>query len=658
MNIPALEKVALSVRSLSIDAIQQANSGHPGLPLGAAELGAWLYGTGMRYDPARPDWIDRDRFVLSAGHGSMFLYSLLHLSGFPVSLDDIRRFRQLGSPCAGHPEYGAILGIETTTGPLGQGVANGVGLALAETMLAARLNTEKRRIVDHYTFVLAGDGCLMEGVSAEASSLAGSLGLGKLIVYYDSNSITIDGSTELAFTEEVGRRYEAYGWQVLAGDMYDFSQIESLTALAKADTKHPSLIILKSVIGKGSPNKAGTAGVHGSPLGAEELAKTKANLGIPADSPFWIAPEALAFFEARREELAAARSAWDSDFAAWKVEAPDKAALLGAILAGTEAAPLALPAFKADEKLATRAASGKALAAAYTAYPGLVGGSADLTGPNSTALPGGDVYGPANRQGRYIHFGVREHGMAAIANGLALHGFRPFVATFLTFVDYLKPALRLSALMKLPVVYVMTHDSIWLGEDGPTHQPIEHLASCRSIPNVLVLRPADADETAEAWRIAMARREGPTLLVLSRQNLPIINKHDQDWRDRMAVGAYVVRDSRKAPATVVVATGSEVALALQAVALLEKEGRADTVRVVSMPGREAFFAAPAARREAVIPPRSRVVVVETGVAQGWERLARPEDILSIESFGESGPAEDVAKHFGFTPEKLAALIAK
>ncbi|HUX36660.1 MAG TPA: transketolase [Rectinemataceae bacterium] len=656
MNVSALEKLALSVRSLSIDAIQEANSGHPGLPLGAAELGAWLYGEGMRYDPAKPDWLDRDRFVLSAGHGSMFLYSLLHLAGFPLGLDDIKRFRQLDSRCAGHPEYGSIPGIETTTGPLGQGVANAVGLAIAETMLAARLNTEAHRIIDHHTYVLAGDGCLMEGVASEASSLAGHLGLGKLIMYYDSNSITIDGSTELAYTEDVGKRYEAYGWQVLSGSMYDFAQIAGLTELAKADTKRPSLIILKSVIGKGSPGKAGTAAVHGSPLGAEELAKTKANLGIPAGEKFWIAPELPTFFAGRRRELAAARAAWEKDFAAWKAEAPDKAALLEAILSGKEAIPLALPSFKAEDKIATRAASGKALASIYAAYPGFVGGSADLTGPNATALPGGDVYGPANRGGRYLHFGIREHGMAAIANGLALHGLRPFVATFLTFVDYLKPALRLSALMRLPLVYVMTHDSIWLGEDGPTHQPIEHLASCRAIPNTLVLRPSDAEETTEAWKLAMAHRDGPTVIALSRQNLPINRKDDPDWRSTMALGAYVSRNSQGEPGTVVVATGSELDLALKAATLLEKEGAASGLRVVSMPCREAFYKAPAPFREAIVPKGARVVVVEAGVAQGWERLAETDDILSIESFGESGPAEEVAAHFGFTPEKLAAII--
>jgi transketolase len=587
----------------------------------------------------------------------MFLYSLLHLSGYALSLDSIKKFRQVGSPCAGHPEYGMAPGIETTTGPLGQGLANAVGMAIAESMLAARLNTEKRKIIDHYTYVLAGDGCLMEGVSAEASSLAGHLGLGKLIVYYDSNSITIDGSTGLAFDEDVGRRYEAYGWQVLSGDMYDFKNLEGLTALAKAEKNKPSLVILKSVIGKGSPNKAGTAGVHGSPLGPEEIVKTKTGLGIPADAKFWIAPEVPTFFEEHRKALKAARLAWEAELAAWKKEEPAKAALLEALLSGKEAIPLALPAWGAADKIATRAASGKALGAVAASFPGLVGGSADLTGPNSTALPGGDVYGVANRAGRYLHFGVREHGMAAVANGLALHGgLRPFVATFLVFTDYLRPALRLSALMKLPVIYVMTHDSIWLGEDGPTHQPIEHLAALRAIPGLLVLRPGDAEETGVAWKIAMERREGPTLLALSRQNLPITRKDDPEWPYTMALGAYVARNSSEEPETVVVATGSELSLALKAVEILDKEGACSGIRVVSMPCREAFLAAPAPVREALIPASARVVVVEAGVSQGWDRLARREDILCIERFGESGPAEEVAVHLGLGVDRLVALI--
>ena len=661
MDTKALEKVALSVRSLSMDAIQAANSGHPGLPLGCAELGAYLYGEALRHDPADPAWLDRDRFVLSAGHGSMFLYSLLHLAGYGLTLDDIKTFRKVGSRCAGHPEYGQAAGIETTTGPLGQGVANAVGMAIAESMLAARFNTATRKIIDHHTWVLAGDGCLMEGVSAEASSLAGHLKLGKLIMFYDSNKITIDGSTDLTFDEDVGKRYEAYGWKVLRGDMYDFAGLERLVAEARsgADADKPKLIILKSVIGKGAPTKQGTAGAHGSALGEEEVARAKAGLGIPAGEKFWVAPEARAYFAARAAAFAAARAAWQKEFEAWKKENPALASELADYLAGKSRKALDLPAFAQGEKVATRNASGKCLAAAAAAWTNLVGGSADLTGPNVTQLPEGGVYGPANRAGRMIHFGIREHAMAAIANGISLHGgLRPFVATFLTFVDYLKPALRLAALMRQPVIYILTHDSIFLGEDGPTHQPIEHLASIRAIPNVRVLRPADAAETAVAWRIAMERKDGPTVLALSRQNLPVFEKDDPEWPYTMGLGAYVVRNTPEEPEIVVAASGSEVSLALAAVEKLGGKAGCTNVRVLSVPSRELFYAQPETVRRAMLGEKARVVAVEAGVAMGWERIAKAEDILSIERFGESGPGEEVAKHLGFTAEALAALIAK
>ena len=658
MDIRSLEKISLSARVLAMDAVQAANSGHPGLPLGCAELGAFLYGCALKHDPADPGWIDRDRFVLSAGHGSMFLYAHLHLAGYAISLDDIKRFRKVGSKCAGHPEYGLAPGVETTTGPLGQGLATAVGMAIAESMLAARFNTSKRKVVDHYTYVLSGDGCLQEGVASEASSLAGHLKLGKLIVFYDSNKISIDGSTELAFTEDVGKRYEAYGWQVLRGDMYDFAGLEKLVAQAKADAGRPSLIILKSVIGKGSPNKQNTAGIHGSPLGDEELAKTKAAIGAPADK-FWVAPEAYAFYEKRRAELAAAHSAWKAEFEAWKKEEPELAAELADYLAGKAHKSLDLPAFAKGEKVATRNASGKILAAVSKAWTNLVGGSADLTGPNVTALPEGGDYSPANRGGRYIHFGIREFGMAAIANGIALHGgLRPFVATFLVFADYLRPALRLAALMKQPVVYILTHDSIFIGEDGPTHQPIETLASLRAIPNVRVFRPADAEETAVAWRLAMERTDGPTVLALSRQNLPVLEKADPEWAMSVGLGAYVVHNTEASPETVVVGTGSEVALALAAADKLGKEASCGGIQVVSMPSRELFLAQPKPIRDAILPPGARVVVAEAGVAQGWEAIARREDILSIERFGESGPGDDVAVHLGFTVDALVAKISK
>ena len=655
MDTKSLDKIALSVRSLSMDAIEAAKSGHPGLPLGCAELGAFLYGEAMKADPTAPGWLDRDRFVLSAGHGSMFLYSLLHLAGYGLSLDDVKRFRQLGSPCAGHPEYGMIPGVETTTGPLGQGVANAVGLAVAEAMLAARFNTAKRRIFDHYTYVLAGDGCLMEGVAAEASSLAGHLALGKLVVFYDSNAITIDGSTGLAFGEDVGKRYEAYGWKVLKGSMYDLPGLERLLAEAKAEAAKPKLVILESVIGKGAPTKQGGSGVHGAPLGPEEIAKAKAGLGIPADAKFWVAPEAYAYFEKRRAAQKQVRAAWEAEFAAWEKEEPALAAELKALLAGKPVKALDLPGFAKGEKVATRNASGKALAAVAASYPGLAGGSADLTGPNVTQIPGGD-FCAKDRKGRMLRFGVREHGMAAIANGMALGGLTPFVATFLSFVDYLRPSLRLAALMKLRVVYVLTHDSVFIGEDGPTHQPVEQLASVRAIPNVRVLRPADAEETAAAWAMAMDRRDGPTLLCLSRQNLAVFEKDDPEWAVTMRLGAYVVRNSSTIPETVVVATGSEVGLALEALELVRKDSACDGVRVVSMPSRELFLAQPEPVREALLPKGARVVVAEAGSSMGWERLAKHEDILSIDRFGESGPGDEVARHLGLTAERLAAMI--
>ncbi|HEY9053283.1 MAG TPA: transketolase, partial [Rectinemataceae bacterium] len=655
MDTHALEKVALSIRSLSIDAINKANSGHPGLPLGAAELGAYLYGEAMDYDPTDPYWIDRDRFVLSAGHGSMFLYSILHMAGFPLSLDDIQSFRQIGSKCPGHPEYGITPGVETTTGPLGQGIATAVGMAIAERMLAAKFNKPGREIIDHYTYVLAGDGCLMEGVSAEASSLAGHLGLGKLIVYYDSNAISIDGSTSLAFSEDVAKRYEAYGWQILRGSMYDFPGLASLTEAAKAETGRPSLIVLDSIIGKGSPGKQGTAGAHGAPLGEEEGAKAKELLGIPKDKPFWVAPEAYAFFARRKAELAAAKADWQSMYEAWGKENPELSEELSRWYFGRPSAEPDLPSFAIGDKVATRNASGKALAAIAKAWPNLVGGSADLLGPNVVGLPADpsgrpQAFSKDNPGGRYIHYGVREFAMGAIANGIALHGgFKTFAATFLVFADYLRPAIRLAALMRLPVIYVLTHDSVFVGEDGPTHQPVETLASLRAIPNLAVLRPADAEETAVAWRQAMERTDGPTVLALSRQNLPVLAKDDPEWPYTMSLGAYVLKNSRNAPDIVLAASGSEVSLALAAADLVAAQKPGLAIRVVSVPDREAFRMAPAPVREAILSPPAKVFAVEAGIAMGWEAFAPSENILSIERFGESGPGDKVAAELGLTP---------
>jgi transketolase len=581
----------------------------------------------------------------------MLLYSILHISGYEVSMADIESFRQIGSRCAGHPEYGVTPGVETTTGPLGQGLATAVGMAVAESMLAARFNTARRRVVDHYTWVLAGDGCMQEGISSEAASLAGHLGLGKLIVFYDDNAITIDGDTSLSFREDVGARFAAYGWHVAKGDMYDADAVRSLVASAKSETGKPSLIMLKSIIGKGAPTMQGSHKVHGAPLGAEEIARAKTAMGVPADAMYHVEDAARAFFAGRRKELAAQRAAWESTWSAWCAEEPKLAAEFDAIRAGKALAPVSWPAYKTGDSIATRNASGAALGAVFAAWPGLVGGSADLTGPNVTQIPG-PAYSSKAQAGRMIHYGIREHAMAAISNGIALHdGLRPFCATFLVFADYLRPSLRLSALMGLPVIYVLTHDSVFIGEDGPTHQPVEHLASLRAIPKLLVLRPADAEETNEAWSWAMDRKDGPTVIALTRQNLPVLEKADPVWRDTFRTGAYVVKHGAPEPDVVVLASGSEVELALKAAALVP----ARSVRVVSVTSLETFLSQPVEIRDTIVPPEALIIACEAGRSLGWDGIA--DGFLGIERFGESGPGAKVAAHLGLTPEALAALIA-
>lgn len=656
-----LKAVALSIRSLSMDAIQKANSGHPGLPLGAAELAAVLYGNIMRHNPKNPQWKNRDRFVLSAGHGSMLLYSILHLSGYDVPLEDIKNFRQPHSRCPGHPEYGYTPGVETTTGPLGQGVSTAVGMALAESMLAAKYNMPDFKIVSHYTYALVGEGCLMEGVASEASSFAGHNKLGKLIVFYDENHITIDGSTDIAFTEDVAKRYEAYGWQILRGDMYNMDEIEKLTAAARQDPR-PSLIMLKSVIGKGAPTVAGTAKAHGAPLGADGVIAAKKELGLDPDKDFQILPEAVEFFKNRQNYFSQLESEWNALFDKWAEAYPEKKKAWdedfaeGGVSSGRLSAA-ALPAYEADASLATRTASNNALNAFAAAVPNLVGGSADLQSPNAVGLKGATPYTPETPEGRYIHFGIREFAMAAICNGIQLHGgFRAFCATFMVFADYLRPALRLSALMKLPVIYVLTHDSIYVGEDGPTHQPVETIASLRMIPNVTVLRPADAEETAEAWRMALKRTDGPVCLALSRQNLPVFKKEDPDWKHTIECGAYVVKKGSDAPEFTILATGSEVELALKAVELAPEK----KVRVVSVVSRELFESQPEKIIETIIGGKSggvKIITAEAGVKTGWEGwTCNPKNIFSINRFGESGPAKLVAKELGFTAENLASLL--
>ena len=653
MNISGLNAAALSVRSLAMDAIQKVKSGHPGLPLGCAELAAVLYGEIMKHNPADSRWADRDRFILSAGHGSMLDYAILHLSGYKVKLNDIKKFRQLKSVCAGHPEYGVTDGVEATTGPLGQGIAMAVGMALAESILAAKFNTPKHKIVDHYTYTLVGEGCLMEGISSEASSFAGSMKLGKLIAFYDKNKITIDGSTDGVFAENVAKRYEAYGWQVLSGSMYDMENIARLVAEAKRDER-PSLIILDSVIGKGAPTVAGSAKAHGAPLGAEGIAAAKKELGLPLDKEFYVVPEAYDYFESKRGSWAKKEADWKAVFAEWTQENPELAKEWKHFFAGKPAKKPVMTAYKSGDSLATRNASGNTLLDLSKVYTNLVGGSADLQGPNCTKLADTKAYSPSSRDGRYIHYGIREFAMAAISNGIALHGgLIPFCATFLVFADYLRPALRLSALMRKNVIYVLTHDSIFVGEDGPTHQPIETLSSLRVIPNVQVLRPGDAEETAEAWKMAVSSKETPVCIALSRQNLPVYEKDDPDWRNTLLCGAYIVKKGGAKPDITVLATGSEVSLALKAAELVKGK----KVRVVSVIDRELFRCQPKEIKEAITGKSARRIVAEAASPMGWEGFASSEkDLFCLTSFGESAPGAKVAEHFGFTAENLAKLI--
>ena len=656
MNVPALEKVALSIRSLSMDAIQKAKSGHPGLPLGCAELAAVLYGEILNHNPKNATWLNRDRFVLSAGHGSMLLYSILHLSGYDVSLDDIKDFRQLGSKCPGHPEYGVTPGVECTTGPLGQGIAMATGMALAETMLAAKFNTENHKIVDHYTYALVGEGCLMEGVSSEASSFAGTNKLGKLIVFYDENKITIDGGTDSVFAEDVQKRYEAYGWQVLRGSMYNIEEIAKLVESAKADER-PSLIILKSAIGKGAPTVEGKSAAHGAPIGEEGVAEAKKNLGLNPEETFFVAKEAYDYFAEKQAGFAAKEESWNKVFDAWAKENPELLKLWNAYQNGEAIKEISedmYPTFQIGDKVATRAAAGKTLTALTEAYPSMVGGSADLAGPNAIKFPAGaGVYSPETRDGRYIHFGIREFAMACICNGMALHGgLKPFCGTFLVFADYLRPALRLSSLMNLPVVYVLTHDSIFVGEDGPTHQPIELVASLRSIPGVQVLRPADAEEAVEAWKIVKDVKDHPVCICLSRQNLPVFEKEDPDWKNTIKTGAYIAKKSSDTPDVTVIATGSEVSLAIEAAKLSKKN-----VRVVSVLDKAAFEAQPEVLINTIIGGAKKVVVAEAGISQGWEGFATSKnDLFTINRFGTSAPGDVVAKALGLTAENLLKII--
>jgi transketolase len=644
---------ATTIRTLSIDGVQQAECGHPGAPLGLADLAYVLWTRFLRFDPADTHWPNRDRFILSNGHASMLLYSLLHLTGYDLPLDELKRFRQWGSKTPGHPENHLLPGVEATTGPLGQGFANGVGMALAERMLAARFNRPGFPIVDHYTYAICSDGDLMEGISHEAASLAGHLKLGKLIYLYDDNHITIDGSTGLAFTEDVQARFRAYGWHVQPIDGHDMVAVAAALEAAQAERERPSLIAARTHIGFGSPNKQDTAKAHGEALGVDEVRLTKQALGWPwPDQAFVVPDEVRAHMHEAAARAGQAHRDWEALFESYAGEYPAEAAQFRAQMAGELPAgwDRDWPAFPPDKPLATRAASGQVLETLVARVPALVGGSADLTPSNNTRTKDALDVTPANFSGRYLHFGVREHGMAAAMNGIALHGgLRPYGGTFLIFSDYMKPAVRLAALSRLPVIFVYTHDSIGLGEDGPTHQPVEQLAGLRAIPNLWVLRPADATETAAAWRVALARRDGPSALVLTRQALPVL-PGDGAGAER---GGYVLADAPDAD-TLLVASGSEVHIALAAQALLAQQGR--RARVVSLPCWELFDAQPRDYRESVFPPSiTRRVAVEAAASLGWERYTGSSGaIVALDHFGASAPYKTIYREFGLTPERVAA----
>ena len=660
--MPSRRDLANAIRALSMDAVQQANSGHPGMPMGMADIAEVLWNDFLRHNPGDPRWPDRDRFVVSNGHGSMLLYSLLHLAGYPLGMDEIRNFRQFGYRTAGHPEYEPELGIETTTGPLGQGIANAVGMAIAERVLAARYNRPGFEVVDHRTWVFTGDGCLMEGVSHEACSLAGTLGLGKLIMFYDDNGISIDGEVEGWFTDDTPARFAAYGWHVVPGvDGHDPDAVKAAIEAARTETGRPSLICCRTIIGWGSPNKQGTEATHGAALGADEVARTRENIGWPHEA-FSIPSDIGAAWDAR-EQGAAVQAEWQQRMAGYAAEYPREHAELQRRLAGelpagwAQSADEIISSLAADAgNVATRKASEISLNHFGPLLPELIGGSADLSGSNNTFFKGSQAIGAGDFGGNYLHFGVREFGMTGIMNGLALHGgCKPYGGTFLVFSDYARNAVRMAALMRQPITLVFTHDSIGLGEDGPTHQPIEHLASLRLIPNLRVWRPCDVAETAVAWREALESAATPTVLALSRQNLPAQQRSPAQLA-AIRRGGYVLLEPEQAAVALILATGSEVGLAVEAAGLLAAEGIA--VRVVSMPCIEAFRAQDAAWREAVLPAAIRPrLAVEAGVPHSWYPLVGDAGaVIGMERFGESAPAGVLFKHFGFTPENVAQRL--
>jgi transketolase len=647
-----------TVRTLAMDAVQKADSGHPGAPMGLAPLAYALFTRHMRHDPADPAWPNRDRFVLSNGHASMLLYASLYLSGYDLSLEQIEQFRQWGSQTPGHPEYGHTAGVETTTGPLGQGLANAVGMALAETHLAAEFNREGHAIVDHHTYFIAGDGCMMEGISHEAAGFAGHYRLGKLIGFYDDNRISIDGPTSLAFTDDTASRFAAYGWQVLhIADVNDLDAIARAIEEAKGDTERPSLVVTRTHIGYGSPNRQDTAKAHGEALGEKEVELTKERLGWPTLTPFFVPEDALAHWRTARQAGAAASDTWRRELVAYTKAHRDAAMefgrrMQGALPTGWEDV---IPTFTSENgNVATRAASGVVLNALAGRVPELMGGSADLTPSNNTTIKGATSYTAVSTEGRYIHFGVREHAMGAMMSGMALHGgIIPYGGTFLVFSDYMRPAIRLASVMQQHVIYVFTHDSIGLGEDGPTHQPVEHLSSLRAIPHLTVMRPGDANETAEAWRFAMAHR-GPVALILTRQKVVFIDRAKFAPAAGVRRGGYVLGATPGAPpALVLMSSGSEVGIAMEAYERLAADGVA--VQLVSMPSHEVFLAQDPAYRDQVLPPGTRRIAIEAAQGMSWDRFTGLDGVVvGVNRFGASSPYQRIYREFGLTADHVVA----
>jgi transketolase len=651
-----LEELAINtVRVLAVDAVQKANSGHPGMPMGAAPMAHVLYTKFLNYNPKNPHWPNRDRFILSAGHGCMLQYSLLHLTGYNLTMDDIKSFRQLHSKTPGHPEYGLTAGIDVTTGPLGQGFANGVGFAIGQKHLAARFNKPGFNLFDYKVYVICSDGDMMEGVTSEAASLAGHLELGNLIYLYDDNHISIEGSTDIAFTEDVAKRFEAYGWHVqVVDDGNDINAIEIAVRNAKAETQKPSLIKIRTQIAYGSPNKVNTAGSHGSPLGEDEVKLVKKFFGFDPEKSFYVPEEVKNYYLAIGEKGAAIEEKWNKLFEAYQEKFPDLAAAYQEALTDTLPGGWQekLPVFEGPDKLATRQASGKVLNAIATSLPGLIGGSADLAPSTDTNLKEFDSFTSEKRDGRNFHFGIREHGMGSVLNGMALtKGIVPYGATFLIFSEYMRPPIRLAAIMKIKPIFIYTHDSIGLGEDGTTHQPVEQLISLRSIPNITLIRPADANETSQAWRVALEHKGGPVVLVLTRQGLPVIDQQKYGKASALEKGAYILSDAEQ-PELILIGTGSEVSLVIAAQSKLREEGI--SARVVSMPSWELFEKQDDAYKESVFPASlKRRLAVEAGSPLGWHKYVTDEgDVLGMNTYGESAPAADLYQEFGFTVNQV------